>query len=337
MNRYGGLPKAEIHLHLEGSVDLDTVLQIRRGRGEPAGSDERWRLGELYRHRDFPHFLRNFKELCGELRGPADFGTVTAALSTRLRGESVRYAEVFCSPTIFARAGLPFGEIMEAIAAAARRGEAEGGPRMRFLFDGVRQLGVGPLESMVEMAVAYRGYGVIGIGMGGDERSLPAKDCAPVFREARRLGLRTTAHAGEFDGPRSVWEALEVLEVERIGHGIRAVEDAVLLRALRSHVVPLECCPTSNLSTGVVTSWETHPIRTLHAEGCAVTVNSDDPALFETSIAEEWRRLETRLGMSRDDVLAIGARTIEASFLEAAGKRDLLGALRGAAAAADES
>lgn len=335
MDRYAGLPKAEIHLHLEGSIDLDTVMRIRRGRGDAAGPDERWRLGELYRHRDFPHFLRNFKELCDELRGPADFGAVTAGLSARLRDESVRYAEVFFSPVIFARAGLPVGEIMEAIAAAARRGAVQGGPRMRFLFDGVRQFGVAGLESLVEMAVEYRDLDVIGIGMGGDERSLPARECAPVFREARRLGLHTTAHAGEFDGPRSVWEAIEVLEVERIGHGIRAVEDAVLLRALRRNALPLECCPTSNLCTRVVDSWETHPIRALHAAGCAITVNSDDPALFKTSIAQEWRRLESRIGMSPAEVVAIGARTIEASFLDADGKRDLLGALRVAAAAAE--
>ena len=337
MEGYVRFPKVEIHLHLEGSVDLDTLLRIRRGRRESAGSDERRRLGELFRHRDFPHFLQNFKQVCGELRRPEDFGVATATLSGRLRDETVRYAEVFCSPTIFARAGLPVGEIMESIAAAARRGEAEGGPQMRFLFDGVRQFGVGPLESMVEMAVAFRPQGVIGVGMGGDERSTPAKDCAPVFREARRLGLRTTVHAGEFDGPRSVWEALEILEVERIGHGIRAVEDAVLLRALRAHAVPLECCPTSNLRTGVAASWEEHPIRILHEAGCAVTVNSDDPAMFETSIALEWSRLETRLGLRRTDVLTIGARTIEASFLESAGKQALLQELRRAATESEES
>jgi len=111
------------------------------GAGGVGGPAERRRLGELFRHRDFPHFLQNFKQVCGELRRPEDFGIATAALSGRLRDETVRYAEVFCSPTIFARAGLPVGEIMEAIAVAARRGEAEGGPQMRFLFDGVRQFG----------------------------------------------------------------------------------------------------------------------------------------------------------------------------------------------------
>src|SRR5260221_12788475 len=153
---------------------------------------------------------------------------------------------------------------MESIAAAARRGEAEGGPQMRFILMCLRKFGVGTMESMVEMAVAFRPQGVIGVGMGGDERSTPAKDCAPVFREARRLGLRTTVHAGEFDGPRSVWEALEILEVERIGHGIRAVEDFVLLLALRADAVALLDCPVVKQRPGVPASAEAVPFLHVH-------------------------------------------------------------------------
>jgi aminodeoxyfutalosine deaminase len=153
------------------------------------------------------------------------------------------------------------------------------------------------------------------VGIGGDERALPTASFEPVFREARRLGLRTTIHAGEFDGPRSVWEAVEVLEVERIGHGIRAAEDAVLLEMLRSRAVPIECCPTSNLATGIVRSWEAHPIRDLVNAGCRVTVSSDDPAMFGTTLSGEWRALETRLGFSPARVLAIARSTARATFL----------------------
>jgi len=318
------VPKAEIHLHLEGSLDLETLIAIRGSRGEPTDREARRRLAALYHHRDFPHFLRNFRAICEEIRSPRDFSRLTEALSDHLRSDRVRYAEVMLSPLIFTRAGLPLDEIMQAIHAAARRGAAEGGPRLRFLFDGVRQHGVGALEELVEAAAACRGFEVIGIGMGGDERASPAQEFAAVYREARRLGLRTTVHAGEFDGSRSVWEAVEVLEVERIGHGVRAAEDAVLLGALRRYGVPLECCPTSNLRTGVVRSWEEHPIRALHAAGCWVTVNSDDPALFATTLGEEWRALETRLGFGPREALAIGINTVRASFLDDEGKRVLI-------------
>jgi len=328
------VPKAEIHLHLEGSIDLETLIRIRRARGDPSGPGERKRLGALYRHRDFLHFLQNFRALCAELRRPEDFGLAAAALSERLQADAARYAEVLCSPQIFTRAGLQVEEIMDAASGAARKRAAEGGPRLRFLFDGVRQFGIGALEELVEMAAECRRFDVVGLGVGGDERALPTSAFAPVFREARRLGLRTTIHAGEFDGPRSVWEAMEVLEVERIGHGIRAAEDAVLVRSLRDYGLPLECCPTSNVRTGVVRGWESHPIRTLHAQGVAVTVNSDDPALFGTSLAGEWQALETRLGLSREQVLAIGVRTVRAAFLDETEKTDLIAAMTRAAAAA---
>jgi aminodeoxyfutalosine deaminase len=326
------VPKAEIHLHLEGSVDLETLLRILRSRREPAGPEARERLEALYHHRDFPHFLRNFRSLCAEIRRPEDFGVLAASLSSRLEADGVRYAEVFVSPSIFAREGPSAGEILDAVSAAARRREAEGGPTLRFLLDGVRQFGVGALEGLVEEAHALRDRDVIGIGVGGDERACPTRVFGPVYREARRLGLHTTIHAGEFDGPRSVWEALEELEVERIGHGVRAAEDAVLMRALARYGRPLECCPSSNLATGVVRSWEDHPIRALHAAGVPITVNSDDPALFRTSIAEEWAVLETRLGLPRSAVMEIGLRTVRASFQEEDGKRALSEAMLRAAA-----
>ena len=327
------VPKAEIHLHLEGSIDLETLTRLVGSRGTLAGSGAQRRLAALYEHRDFRHFLENYRAVCGAIRRPQDFALVTGALSARLQAENVRYAEVMCAPSIFTRQGIPVTEMMHAVSSTARRAEAAGGPRIRFLFDGVRQWGVGALEELVEMAVACRSHDVIGVGMGGDEQSQPTAAFAPVYREARRLGLHTVVHAGEFDGPRSVWEALEVLEVERIGHGIRAAEDAALVRALARYRTPLECCPTSNIRTGVVPGWDRHPIPALLESGVLVTVNSDDPALFGTSIAGEWRALETRLALSREEVLRIGLNTIEASFLDPETRRKTADAARRGAAA----
>lgn len=328
------IPKAEIHLHLEGSVEPATLARILETRGEGAGAAARAALHRLYEHPDFPGFLRNFRDLCSHLRRPEDFARITGALAERLHGEGVRYAEVFCSPSIFAAAGPGAAEIMEAVSGAARERETAGGPRLRFLFDGVRQFGVASLEGLVEAAGDCRRFGVIGIGMGGDERALPAAAFAGAFREARRRGLRTTVHAGEFDGPRSVWEAMEVLEVERIGHGVRAAEDPALVRELARRGLPLECCPTSNLRTGIVASWETHPLRRLHEAGVAVTVNSDDPALFGTTLVGEWEALTERLGLEPAAVLEIGRRTVRSAFLPDADKEALVTEMdRGAAAA----
>ncbi|MFQ5878437.1 MAG: adenosine deaminase, partial [Acidobacteriota bacterium] len=310
------MPKAEIHLHLEGTVDPATLALLAERRGRRLGTRERLALASLYRHRDFPHFLENFRAVCSRLRGPEDFALIAGALSERLRRQNMRYAEVLCSPGIFERAGLSAVEIMDAVSGAARRRqEAAGGPTMRFLFDGVRQWGARAMEDLVLSAGRCRRYDVIGVGVGGDERSVPASDLAPAFEEARRLGLRTTAHAGEFDGPRSVWEALDRLGVERIGHGIRASEDPELVRRLARHATPLECCPTSNLRTGVVRAWSEHPLPALLRSGVAVTVNSDDPALFGTSLCGEWMVLRTRLGLEPEQVLEVGVRTARATFL----------------------
>jgi adenosine deaminase len=318
------LPKAEIHLHLEGSVELPTLDRVVRRRGESPEGATRSRLAALYSHRDFPDFLQNFRRLCSELRRPEDFALIVEALSQRLEGENVRYAEVFCSPIIFRRAfGLATEEIMDAVCGTARRRELEGGPRLRFLFDGVRQFGVEGMEEVVASASACRRHDVIGVGLGGDEKSAPTAAFAAPYREARRLGLRTTVHVGEFDGPRSVWEAVEVLEAERIGHGVRAVEDPVLVGVLRARHVPLECCPTSNIRTGTVRDWEHHPIRDLHRAGVLVTVNSDDPALFATTLVDEWSALVTRCGLTVFEAFEIGRQTIRATFLPGA-ERDAL-------------
>ena len=328
-------PKAEIHLHLEGSIDLDTLVRLIEKRAGPVRPEARRALAGLYRHRDFPDFLRHFRALCSELREPEDFALITTDLCRRLQRDGVLYAEVMCSPGIFEEAGIPIDEILDAVSRSARRyRELEGGPRLVILLDGIRQWGIEGMERVVEAAAAGRRSDVIGIGMGGDERSLPTAAFASVYREARRLGLHTVIHAGEFDGPRSVWEAIDELEVERVGHGVRSVEDHDLVAALARRGIPLECCPTSNIMTGVVSSWECHPIRALHRAGVRVTVNSDDPAMFGTTLIDEWEALAGRLDLSAGEVLSIGLQTGRATFLPQEAKDALLDAMRAAAARA---
>ena len=236
----------------------------------------------------------------------------------------MRYAEVMCSPGIFVRRGIPPLEILDAVTAAGAAAAKRGGPRLQWILDSVRQWGPAAFEPLVEHAAAFLARGVVGVGIGGDESAWKAKDFAMAYREARRLGLRTTAHAGEFAGPASVWEAIEVLQVDRIGHGVRAVEDDRLVRLLAGRRIPLECCPTSNIATGIVRDWEAHPIPRLLRAGVFVTVGSDDPAMFGTSLVHEWDVLHRKLRLTREEVLRVGRNTLEACFLKEDEKKVLL-------------
>jgi len=318
------LPKAEIHLHLEGSIDPDTLVAIRARRKKTTGAGERKRLESLYRHAGFIEFLVHFGALCEELTGPEDLALAATRLAERLAAQKVRYAEVMCSPGIFVRRGIPTDEILDAVLEAGGAAHARGGPRLQWILDGVRQWGPAAFEPLVEHAAAFKARGVVAVGLGGDESAWNARDFAMAYREARRLGLRTTAHAGEFSGPGSVWEAIEILQVDRIGHGVRAVEDETLVGLLVQKRIPLECCPTSNVATGVVKDWADHPIPRLVRAGAFVTVGSDDPAMFATTIGNEWDVLHRRLGLSAEEVLGVARRTFEAAFLDEAGKRALL-------------
>jgi adenosine deaminase len=175
----------------------------------------------------------------------------------------------------------------------------------------------GPAEEMrtLEALKEVRDCGVIGIGIGGSEHAFPPEPFAALYREARRMGFRTTAHAGEAAGPDSVWGAVRALEAGRIGHATRAIEDPVLLDHLAEHRIPVECCPVSNVRTGAVASLQDHPIRRYFERGLLVSVNTDDPAMFGTSLADEYRQLVEQCGFSRGDILALLHRTIESSWL----------------------
>ena len=319
-----GIPKAEIHLHLEGSIDLETLVAIRGRRKRMTSDGERRRLEALYRHDGFIDFLVHFAALCEEMGDPEDFALATTRLAERLGAQHVRYAEVMCSPGIFVRRGIPPLEILDAVTAAGADAAKKGGPRLQWILDSVRQWGPAAFEPLVEHAAAFLGRGVVGVGIGGDESAWKAKEFAMAYREARRLGLRTTAHAGEFSGPGSVWEAIDILQADRIGHGVRAIEDEALVRVLVEKRVPLECCPTSNIATGIVPDWGAHPIPKLVRAGVFVTVGSDDPAMFRTTLQNEWDVLHTRLGLTEAEVLRVGRNTIEAAFLKAEEKKALL-------------
>ncbi len=321
MQRLQRLPRVELHLHLEGSVSLARLRRLwDRPRRDP---DLPSSPAVLFRHRNFPDFLNHFAMVTRALRSPEDLAAVTGDLSRFLRRQGVVAAEVFFSPTIYTRRGLPFLEILDAIEGAAREGERRGGPAIRWILDGIRQWGAAGCEENLECARAG-GDRVLGIGLGGDERSVPARAFSDLFAEARRMGMRTVAHAGEFDGARSVRDAVEWLGAERIGHGVRCVVDPGVVRMLRREDVPLEVCPTSNLRTGVVPGWERHPLPRMLRMGLRVSLNSDDPSLFRTSLAREYLSANRRMGVSPAMLFRIHRESIRGSFLPETEKRRLL-------------
>src|SRR5215471_17882783 len=271
------LPKAELHLHLEGSVEPETLHEL-----DPGTSLEECRA--IYSYPDFDAFLKAFGAVGKRLRTPEDYALVTRRLLERLAEQNVRYAEITLAAGVVLWKGQEFAPIYEAVAEAAC-----GSPvRVRWILDAVRQFGIEPALRVAELAAERLGRGVVAYGIGGSEERGPAEWFTEVFAFAKRCGLRLTAHAGETMGPESVWAALK-LGAERIGHGIAATRDPELMRYLRGHDIPLEVCITSNLITGAVKRLEEHPVRRLFDAGVPIVLNSDDPAMFACTLTDEYR------------------------------------------------
>jgi aminodeoxyfutalosine deaminase len=289
---YRGWPKAELHLHLEGSIEPATLREL-----DPGLSEEE--IESRYRYEGFSGFLESFKWVVEHLRSPEHYGLAARRLFERLAADNVRYAEVTLSAGVI----LWRKQNLEAIFEALRRESGRAALEVKWIFDAVRQFGAEHARAVAERAAAYRSCGVVAFGIGGDEEQGPAEWFAEVYAWARKQGLRLTAHAGETAGPQSVWAALRI-GAERIGHGIASVRDPELLGYLREHDVALEICISSNLATGVVASLEEHPVRRLFEAGVPVVLNTDDPAMFHTSLAREYELAE-RLGFSQEELRRI--------------------------------
>jgi adenosine deaminase len=306
------LPKAELHLHLEGAIPLDALWTlVRKYGGDPSVPDVH-ALEKKFRYRDFPHFIEIWVWKNGFLRESDDFTLIAEAVAQNLLHQNIRYAEAFFSPADFRRHGLKPQEIAKAV----RRGlDRVPGTRVALVADLVRDFGPENALATLSEVNETRDCGVIGIGIGGSEQNFPPELFEKVFEQARKLGFHTSAHAGEAAGPQSVWNAVSRLNVDRIGHGTRASEDKALLHFLAEKRIPVETCPLSNVRTGVVDSIGRHPVRLFYESGIRISVNTDDPAMFGNSLAEEYRLLETKLGFSRDEIRGIILETVSSSWL----------------------
>lgn len=287
------MPKAELHLHLEGSIEPETLHELDRS--TPV---EEYRA--LYQYADFDAFLKAFGIIGKQLRTPWDYGLITRRLLERLAAQNVRYAEIIVSAGVVLWKEQEFGPIFDAIHAAAAKSPVQ----VRWILDAVRQFGTELAMQVVDLAAERIDRGVVAFGIGGSEERGPAEWFGEVFEHARARGLRLTAHAGETMGPESIWAALK-LGAERIGHGIAAVNDEALIEHLRQHDIPLEICITSNLVTGVVKQMEDHPVRRLFDAGVPIVLNTDDPAMFRCSLVGEYRLAAERFGFSEPELRAI--------------------------------
>ena len=284
------VPKSELHLHLEGSVEPETLYEL-----DPSTSIEQYRA--LYHYTDFDAFLRAFGVIGKRLRTPADYALITRRLLERLAAQNVRYAEIIVAAGVVLWKQQEFAPVFDAIHAAATGSAVQ----VRWILDAVRQFGAEPAMQVAELAAERVNRGVVALGIGGSEERGPASWFQDVFAFARSQGLHLHAHAGESMGPESIWDAL-ALGAERIGHGIAAARDPALMRHLRERDIPLEICITSNLVTGVVPRLEDHPVRRLFDAGVPIVLNSDDPAMFRCSLTGEYRLAAGHFGFTEAEL-----------------------------------
>lgn len=316
------LAKVEIHLHLEGAIPLPALWQLVRKYGGDAETESIAALEARFLYRDFPHFLDTWMWKNGFIREYDDFTFIAAAVAEDLARQNVRYVEAFHSPGDFhMQHGLDVARITEAV----RRGLDSQRDRIevRLIADLTRDFGPERGRVWLEEIAQTDSLHVIGVGLGGSEHRYPPEPYEHVYERARSLGLRTTAHAGEASGPGSIWGAVRSLAVDRIGHGTRAVEDPELVEWLRDQQLPIEMCPISNVKTGVVPDLAAHPIRSFFEDGLLVSVNTDDPKMFGTSLAGEYNALVEQSGFTIDDIRQLIRNAIRSTWAEETTKRRL--------------
>ena len=322
------LPKAELHLHLEGSVTPETLVELRRRHGKASTLAE---TQALYQYKDFLGFLMAFKTLTEDLQTPEDYELITYRMMEQLKAQNVLHAEVYVSVGVCLWRKQNFDAIFEGLERGRTRGEREFGVSLLWIFDAVRQFGAEATQRVFEFAVKYRDRNVVGIGIGGDEKKGPAELFREQYAYAAEHGLRLTAHAGESDGPESIWGALN-LGAERIGHGLTAIEDQELIEELATRQIPIEICLTSNLRTGCCTNIHDHPVRRYFDQGLMITLNSDDPAMFGSMLNQEYELAQKEFGFTDEHLRELARNSFEASFLPAEKKIAFLDLLDASAA-----
>lgn len=319
------MPKAEIHLHLEGAIQPATLLLLAERNRVTLPFVSEAEMERYFQFRDFPHFVEVFMTVCQCLRTAADFAIVVSDLGAEAARQNIRYLEVHFNPEPHVRRrGLRFEEIIEGMNQGRSEVRDRHGIELRWIADGVRDAESGPRS--VELTVDWisaldPAAGVVALGLGGNEVGYPPDLFTGAYARAREAGLHVVAHAGETTGPETIRDSLDLLGAERIGHGISAIDDPGLVAKLAREEIPLEICPTSNLRTGVASDLRQHPLRRLDEAGVLVTINSDDPALFGTTLTDEYLLLATTFSYGVDDIERLALNAVHAAFLPAPEKQ----------------
>src|SRR5579862_2669201 len=309
------LPKAELHLHLEGTVTPETLVELSRR--HDASPLDLAQAEAIYRYKDFTGFLKAFKAVTERLRTPEDYELITYRMLECLARQGVVHAEVYVSVGVIYYWGRTEVEpLFEDMERARERAERDLGITAYWIFDAVRQFGTEAAARVFRKAAELRGQypSIIGIGIGGDERHTGAEPFRELYAAARDAGLRLTAHAGESVGPEGIWGALNI-GAERIGHGLTAIHDAELMEVLAERQIPVEICISSNLRTGCCIQLADHPVRRYFDAGLMTTLNSDDPSLFASDLENEYRLAHAGFGFTEEHLRELAANSIEASFL----------------------
>jgi len=318
------LPKAELHLHLEGAVDRDTLWELALRQNSALASQGPAAAEALFHTQDFPSFIEAFKTVCLHLTGAADYELVTYRVLKKLASQNVRYAEIILAAGVMVWRQQDIVALFAGVEAGAQQAREEFGVRTKWILDGIRHFGPNNLWPVARAAVALRDRGVVGLGIGGDEAEGPAEWFAEIFEFVRGEGLHLVAHAGETVGPESVWNALRILRSERIGHGLTAARDAELVDYLAEHQVPLEICLTSNLRTGGIRFLSEHPIRQYYDKGLQISLHTDDPALFGTDLRREYLLAHRTFGFTREQLRELAINGFRAAFLSEQEKENYL-------------
>ncbi len=318
-----GLPKAEIHVHHVGSASPRTVAQLA-ARHPGVVPSELAALREFYTFRDFGHFIEVYLAVVDLLREPDDLRLLTYEVATDMAAQNIRYAELTLTPWTSVRAGVPIEAYVEAVEDARVAAERDHGVVLRWIYDIPGEAGLVAGEETVEYALRHAPAALVGFGLGGPEVGVGRPQFAEVFGRARAAGLHSVPHAGETTGPQTVWDALRHLGAERIGHGTSAVQDPELVAHLVERGIPLEVCPTSNVATRAVARLEDHPLRALHEAGVTVSINSDDPPMFGTTLNREYEIAARLLDLDERGIAELARATVRSSFLPEPDRRLLL-------------
>ena len=320
-----GLPKAELHVHHVGSASPRIVAELaaRHEGASPVPADPAL-LANYFTFTDFGHFIEVYLSVVDLIRDAEDIWTLTYEIARELAAQRVRYAELTLTPFSSIRRGIAAEAYCEAVEDARRRAATDHGVQLTWCFDIPGEAGLDAADVTLDVALRQRPDGLVSFGLGGPEQGVGREQFAPHFAAAKAAGLHSVPHAGESTGPETVWDALTHLGAERIGHGIAAAQDPRLMEHLRDRQIPLEVCPTSNVCTRSVPSLAEHPLPILVAAGVPVSINSDDPPMFSTTLNHEYAVAADLLGLDAQGVAGLARAAVTASFLEPAGQAVLL-------------